>query len=64
MTKHKHGIACYARNASGPLAYTPCREDGLDRHLTNLNEADFKAGTGLRGLTLVCTLVEGQDEED
>ena len=51
---HKHTIECYAKNAAGPLAYTPCRPDGLDRNLKNLKVIDFKEGTGLKGLTLIC----------
>lgn len=55
--KHRHTVDCYARNATGALAYTPCREDGLDKNLKNLNPADFEEGHR-QGLTLVC--VEGE----
>lgn len=61
--RHQHTADCYARNASGPLAYTPCRADGLDRNLTNMNSVDFEAqqrvngDTPVRGLTLICTQV-------
>lgn len=52
---HSHGIDCYAKTPDGrPLAYTPCRVDGADRNLRNLNQADFRPGA--KGLTLVCTL--------
>lgn len=56
--KHLHGIDCYAKNARGPLAYTPCRQDGLDRNLTNLKAVDFEAGQGRGGLTLICKAKE------
>jgi hypothetical protein len=58
--KHRHTIACYASNETGPLAYTPCRADGLDRNLRNLNPVDFWTDqTGHyphKGLTLICKL--------
>ncbi len=50
--RHKHSIGCYASNFRGPLAYTPCREDGLDRNLTNLKIVDFSHTCP--GLTLIC----------
>lgn len=62
MSKHQHTVDCYAKNATGVLAYTPCREDGLDRNARNLNLVDFEAGLGLRGLTLICG--EGSSPED
>lgn len=57
--KHEHTAECYASNASGPLAYTPCREDGLDRNLHNMRPMDLTAAQlrndGVaRGLTLIC----------
>jgi len=60
---HKHTVNCYARNATGPLAYTPCREDGADRNLQNLKEVDFNAGLGLRGLRLVCNNAQRENTE-
>jgi len=54
MKPHWHTIECYARNAIGPLAYTPCRADGLDRNLKNLKKVDFHHDC--KGLTLTCGL--------
>lgn len=34
--------------------YVPCRADGLDRNLQVLNEADYKAGVGHKGLEIPC----------
>lgn len=51
-TYHEHTIDCYARNATGPLAYTLCRADGLDRNLLNLKPIDFHPNQ--KGLRLVC----------
>lgn len=56
---HHHGIECYARNATGPLAYTPCREDGLDRNLRNLKRVDF-GERARKGLTLICDKKENK----
>lgn len=61
VAEHRHQIDCYAVNASGPLAYTPCRKDGLDRNLQNMQRVDYEAlqrvrpTECVRGLTLVCT---------
>lgn len=54
MKGHRHTIQCYAYNATGPLAYTPCRADGLDHNLKNLKEVDFHHGC--KGITLMCKL--------
>jgi hypothetical protein len=41
---HVHGENCYARTADGrPYAYTPCRADGLDRNLRNVNPVDAES---------------------
>jgi len=61
--KHVHTIDCYASNDLGPLAYTPCRTDGLDRNLRNLKEVDFVAmpnETRKKCLTLICKLSENE----
>lgn len=58
MNRHRHTAECYASNATGPLAYTPCREDGLDRNLINMKRVDFeesqRAHDVVKGLTLIC----------
>jgi hypothetical protein len=58
---HEHTAACFAANASGPLAYTPCRADKRDRNLLNMNSADLPIITATwyrtgrtPGLTPVC----------
>jgi hypothetical protein len=64
--KHKHTIDCYATNATGVLAYTPCRNDGLDANLANLNPADFRSSVVScnPGLTLLCTHLNVPSELD
>jgi hypothetical protein len=37
------------------LAYTPCREDGLDRNLRFLPRVDYKSGVGHQGLVIPCS---------
>ncbi len=65
---HRHTIDCYERNDHGPLAYKPCREDGLDRNLRNMNSVDYEAEQrvtpmqGVKGLTLTCS-VSAQSKE-
>ena len=54
---HSHGEDCFERTPDRrPFKYTPCRPDGGDRNLRNLNPADFRAGTGRRQLTMTCPL--------
>lgn len=36
------------------LAVRPCREDGLDRNITHLNEVDYLHGIGHKGLIEPC----------
>jgi hypothetical protein len=56
MRYHEHSIDCFARTADGqPLAYTPCRADGLDRNLVNLKTVDFYPEC--KGLTLICPML-------
>lgn len=58
MDRHRHTAECYASNVFGPLAYTPCRDDGHDRNLTNMKRVDYdemqRAHDIVKGLTLIC----------
>jgi hypothetical protein len=56
----EHTRDCFAQTQSGRLLYTPCRVDGFDRNLREVNPADeaFLMMSG-KGLTLRCTVTKG-----
>lgn len=51
---HVHLVGCYKPGSrQGTRAYTPVREDGLDRNLRDMKDVDFTRESA-RGLTLIC----------
>jgi hypothetical protein len=55
--KHVHTADCFLKRNGRPV-YTPCREDGLDRNLREMNLVDFETRLRTRnynGLTFTCT---------